>query len=66
LEGTPDRLDRRNWGALSLTILLAALLWVLISIPVAIAVGTVIIFGQSDDHRRYSEPDTLDRFLREE
>ena len=33
--------------ALSLTILLTALLWVLISIPVAIAVGTVISFGQS-------------------
>jgi hypothetical protein len=29
-----------------LTILLTALLWVLISIPVAIAVGTVISFGQ--------------------
>ena len=28
------------------TILLTALLWVLISIPVAIAVGTVISFGQ--------------------
>jgi hypothetical protein len=35
------------WEALSLTILLTALLWVLISIPVAIAVGTVISFGQS-------------------
>jgi len=39
------------WEALSLTILLTALLWVLISIPGAIAVGTVISFGQSDRPR---------------
>jgi hypothetical protein len=35
------------FGALPLTMLLAALLWVLISIPIATALDTVNSFGQS-------------------